>query len=203
MPNAMRTTTKAFAALIAALTCGTVLAHTGTDTHQHLGFFNGFLHPFTGLDHMATMVAVGLWSALVARRFGREMLWGPLGFANLLLAGAALGLQGVEVPGVEPMIAASLVVTGLLVVSRFPLRGALAAMLAGVFAVFHGMAHGYELADNVIAFQPLAGMVCATLLLHSMGLALGWSLRGVNVWVPRLLGAAIAILGGTLLQLGN
>jgi urease accessory protein len=65
------------------------------------------------------------------------------------------------------------------------------------------LAHGYELADNVNAFQTLAGMVCATVLLHGMGLALGWSLRGVNVWVPRLLGAAIAILGGTLLQLGN
>jgi TRAP-type C4-dicarboxylate transport system permease large subunit len=53
---------------------------------------SGFLHPFAGLDHMAVMLAIGLWSALIARKFGREMLWGPLGFANVLLLGTALGL---------------------------------------------------------------------------------------------------------------
>jgi urease accessory protein len=48
-------------------------------------------------------------------------------------------------------------------------------------------------------------LVCATLLLHAMGLALGWSLRGAHVWVPRLLGGAVAALGGVLLllQLNN
>jgi urease accessory protein len=34
-----------------------------------------------------------------------------------------------------------------------------------------------------------------------MGLALGWSLRGANVWVPRVLGAAVAALGSALLLL--
>jgi urease accessory protein len=48
-------------------------------------------------------------------------------------------------------------------------------------------------------------MVSATLLLHAMGLGLGWSLRGANVWVPRLLGGAVAALGSALLfmQLTN
>jgi len=49
------------------------------------------------------MVAVGLWSALAARRAGPELLWGPLGFASLLLVGAVMGLQGVALPAVEPM----------------------------------------------------------------------------------------------------
>jgi urease accessory protein len=108
-------------------------------------------------------------------------------------------------PAVEPLIAASVLATGLLVVSKFALPGAAAALLLGLFAVFHGVAHGYELADNATAFPALAGMVCATLLLHSMGLAVGWSLRGANVWVPRLLGASVAAFGGALLilQLGN
>ena len=193
---------KALLALLAtAAASGSALAHTGVDAHQHMGFLAGFLHPFTGLDHMAVMLAIGLWSALIAKQFGREMLWGPLGFANVLLAGAALGLQGVQTPAVEPLIAASLVAAGLLVVSKLPVRGVAAAMLAGVFALCHGLAHGYELAHNVNAFQALAGMVCATLLLHTMGLALGWSLRGANVWVPRLLGGAVAALGSALLLL--
>ena len=198
----MRTSLKAMTALIVtAAASGSALAHTGLNAHQQMGFMSGFLHPFTGLDHLAVMLAIGLWSALIAQKFGREMLWGPLAFANMLLVGAALGLEGVNVPAVEPLIAASLVAAGLLVLTKVPLRGFGAAMLAGTFALFHGLAHGYELADNVNAFQALAGMVSATVLLHTIGLALGWSLRGANVWVPRLIGGTVAALGSALLLL--
>ena len=198
----MRTSLKAMTALIVtAAASGSALAHTGADAHQHMGFMSGFLHPFTGLDHMVVMLAIGLWSALIAKRIGREMLWGPLGFANVLLVGAALGLKGVNLPAVEPLIAASLVTTGLLVLTKLPVRGVGAALLAGAFALFHGVAHGYELADSANAFQALAGMVSATVLLHTIGLALGWSLRGANVWVPRLIGGTVAALGSALLLL--
>jgi urease accessory protein len=110
-------------------------------------------------------------------------------------------LEGVDIPAVEPMIAASLMAAGLLVLTRLPLRGVGAALLAGAFALSHGLAHGYELANNVNAFPVLAGMVSATLLLHTIGLAMGWTLRGANVWVPRLLGGAVAALGSALLFL--
>ena len=96
---------------LATLLPAAAFAHTGVDSHTHLDFFAGFLHPVTGMDHLAAMVAVGLWSALAARRAGPGLLWGPLGFAGMLLAGALLGLQGVQLPAVEPMIAASLLVT--------------------------------------------------------------------------------------------
>jgi len=196
----MRTQFNALLALpLLTAASGSALAHTGVDSHTHIGFMTGFLHPFTGLDHMAVMVAVGLWSALVARQWGREMLWGPLGFANVLLAGAALGLQGVAIPAVEPMIAASLIAAGLLVVSKLALRGVWAAALAGVFALFHGLAHGYELANNVNAFPALAGMLCATVLLHATGLAMGWTLRGAQGWVARAMGAAVAAMGSVML----
>jgi len=197
----MRNSLKALLALLVTTACGSAQAHTGADPHQHVGFMSGFLHPFTGVDHMVVMLAIGLWSALTSKQFGREMLWGPLGFANVLLLGAALGLWGVGLPAVEPMIAASLVAAGLLVLTRLPLRGLGAALLAGSFALSHGLAHGYELATNANAFPALAGVVSATLLLHSMGLALGWSLRGAHVWVPRLLGGAVAALGSALLFL--
>jgi urease accessory protein len=174
-------------------------AHIGTNFHDHSGFLAGFLHPVGGLDHLAAMVAVGLWSALTARRAGPELLWGPLGFSSMLLMGAVAGLQGVAVAAVEPMIAASLLVTGLLVVSRLRVPGLAAALLVGVFAVFHGLAHGYELAGNANATQTLAGMFTATVLLHATGLALGWALRSANVWVPRMAGAAVALLGLGLL----
>ena len=186
--------------LIAACALSTgASAHIGIEHSEKTGFLTGFLHPVTGLDHLAAMVAVGLWSALAARRAGPELLWGPLGFASLLLAGALMGLQGLTLPAVEPMIAASLLVLGLLVVTRQRLPGAAAAALVGAFAIFHGIAHGTELASVDSAWQTLAGMLSATALLHAAGLALGWALRSANVWVPRMAGAAVAVFGTALL----
>jgi len=174
-------------------------AHIGSHDLAQTGFWTGFTHPLTGLDHLAAMVSVGLWSALSARRAGPELLWGPLGFAGLLLAGALLGLQGMALPAVEPMIAASLLVLGLLVVTRRRLPGVAAAGLVGAFAMFHGVAHGTELASAGQTWSTLSGMLAATVLLHATGLALGWALRSANVWVPRLTGAGVAVFGGALL----
>ena len=186
--------------LIAASAISTgASAHTGTESHIHNSFLSGFAHPLFGLDHLAAMVAVGLWSALAARSAGRDLLWGPVGFAAMLLVGAVIGLQGVALPAVEPMIAASLLVTGLLVVSRLRVPGLVAALGVGVFAVFHGVAHGYELAGSASAWWTLAGMLTATVLLHSAGLAAGWALRHRHVWLARAAGAGVAAFGGALL----
>lgn len=183
------------AALLAPLAAS---AHVGVDGGLHHGFVTGFLHPLTGADHLAAMVAVGLWSALTARR-GRELLAAPLAFAGMLLAGALAGLAGVQMPAVEPMIAASLLVLGLLVATRTHLHAAAAMAIVGVFAVFHGVAHGHELAGEDGAALTLAGMVGATVLLHGAGMALGWALRHSNAWLPRVAGAAVVGLGATLL----
>ncbi len=175
------------------------MAHNGLDSHAHAGFLLGFIHPLTGADHLAVMLAVGLWSALAARRAGPDMLWGPLAFAGMLLLGAVLGLQGLQIPAVEPMIAASVLVTGLLVITRWRIAGIAAALLVGVFAVFHGLAHGVELAGSPQAAASLAGMLAATALLHATGLGLGWALRNANVWLTRLAGAGVSAFGATLL----
>ena len=172
-------------------------AHTGADAGAHHGFTAGLLHPLTGTDHLAAMLAVGVWSALAARSV-REMLWAPLAFAAMLLAGALAGLAGVSLPAVEPMIAASLLVIGLLAATRLRLPGPAAAALVGVFAAFHGIAHGTELAGDSGAAAAMAGMVLATVLLHAAGLAIGWTLRHHAAW-PRVAGAGVALFGTTLL----
>ena len=195
--NRKRLNTLFLIALCAASTGAS--AHIGAYSQGHTGFVAGFVHPLTGLDHLAVMVSVGLWSALAARRAGAALLWGPAGFAGMLLVGALLGLRGLQLPAVEPMIAASLVVTGLLVVSRLRLPGLAAALLMGAFALFHGLAHGDELAGGASALPALSGMLAATLLLHATGLALGGSLRSASVWLPRLAGAAVAVSGVALL----
>ena len=195
--NRKHSSTLFLIALCAASTSAS--AHIGAYSQGHTGFVAGFVHPLTGLDHLAVMVSVGLWSALAARRAGATLLWGPAGFAGMLLVGALLGWRGLQLPAVEPMIAASLVVTGLLVVSRLRLPGLAAALLMGAFALFHGLAHGDELAGGASALPALSGMLAATLLLHATGLALGGSLRSASAWLPRLAGAAVAVSGVALL----
>jgi urease accessory protein len=171
-------------------------AHVGTDLSEHhtLGLVEGFLHPFTGLDHLAAMLAVGFWSALSTRR-----VWlAPLAFANMLLVGALLGLSGITLSAVEPLVAATVLALGLLIATRAQVPGAVAAALAGSFAVFHGMAHGVEFAGSG-AVDVLVGMLASTVVLHAAGLAAGLALRSHSVWWPRVAGVAVALWGGALL----
>jgi urease accessory protein len=137
-----------------------------------------------------------LWSAMALRR-----VWvAPLAFAAMLLLGALAGLQGLAVPGVEPMIAVSLLALGLLTALRQRLPAAIAALLVAVFAIFHGTAHGTELAGSASATAMLAGMLCATILLHGMGMVMGARLREASAWWARVSGAAVALFGLALLS---
>ncbi|MDR7151155.1 urease accessory protein [Hydrogenophaga palleronii] len=176
------------AALAGLALAGTsALAHVGPDGSAHHGFLTGFLHPITGLDHLAAMLAVGVWSAMTTRR-----LWlAPVSFALLLLAGALLAQAGVAFPAIEPMIAASLLVVGLLLAAQVKLPDAVGAVLVGMFALFHGAAHGQELGAGVT----LAGMVLSTAVLHAAGIGLGLGLKRTSAWLPRLVGAMVALMG--------
>jgi urease accessory protein len=150
-------------------TTGAALAHTGADSGSHHGaFMSGLLHPLSGTDHLAAMVAVGIWSAVALRTAWQA----PLAFVALLALGALAGFAGFQPPGVEPTIAASIVVLGLLISWRkgFPLGGVVS--LVGVFAFFHGVAHGSELAGGA-QLAALAGMVISTAGLHLAGVGLG------------------------------
>jgi urease accessory protein len=170
---------------------GLALAHAGPDGTGHHGFAEGLTHPFTGLDHLAAMLAVGIWSAGTPRR-----QWlAPLVFTLMLLAGALLAQSGLSFPAIEPMIAGSLLVVGALLMSPKQLPLVLAALAMGGFALFHGAAHGQELAGT----DALAGMVLGTALLHGLGIALGLALRKGSLWLPRISGAAVALFGLGLL----
>ena len=171
------------------------LAHTGAlGDHVHHGFMAGLLHPFTGIDHLAAMLAVGVWSALAVRP-----VWvAPLAFVALLGAGALGGLAGVAVPGVEPMIAASLLVTGLLIATRAQWPVWAAALVAGLFAFFHGAAHGMELSGVGVA-QALAGMLIGSAALHLTGIGLGRWVFDQRRWLSAMAGGAVALLGSALL----
>jgi len=174
-----------------ALGSAAAQAHAGLDAGQHHGFFSGLLHPMSGLDHLAAMLAVGLWSATTSAR----RAWAaPLAFALALLAGAWLAQSGLAFAAVEPMIAASLLVVGLLLATQARLHASIGAVLVGYFALFHGAAHGQELGGGAA----LLGMVAGTALLHLAGLGAGLALRERAAWAPRVAGVAVAASGAAL-----
>ena len=144
------------------------LAHEQAGQAQ--GFVTGLLHPISGLDHVLAMVAVGLWGA----QLGLPALWLlPVTFPMMMAIGGFLGLVGIPVPGVEIGIALSALLLGTMVAGavRPPLWAA--ALLVGVFAVFHGHAHGTELPPGQSGLTYSIGFVVATGCLHGIGIALG------------------------------
>jgi urease accessory protein len=157
------------------------------------GFTSGFIHPLTGLDHIAAMVAVGLWGAFL----GAPAMWVlPVVFPLVMAFGGALGVLGVPLPGVETGIALSSVMLGIVV--AFAVRPPLwvAALIVGTFAIFHGHAHGAEMPKAANAATYACGFVIATGLLHLCGIAFGLLVRWS--WGKRLVragGVAIALVG--------
>ena len=169
----------------------TASAHGETGTVG--GFLSGFGHPLGGLDHIVAMVAVGLWGAFLG---GRAMWTLPVVFPVVMALGGALGVVGVALPGVETGIALSGIVLGILVslAARPPLW--VAAVIVGIFAIFHGHAHGAELPEAANALTFAMGFVISTGLLHLSGIAFGllvrWPWGRVAV---RVGGMAIAAVG--------
>ncbi len=149
----------------------------------------GLAHPFTGLDHILAMVAVGLWAV----QLGKRALWLlPVSFVSAMTAGAALGMSGVQLPFVEPAILASVIGLGAVIAfaARLPL-GASAAAVA-LAALFHGQAHGSEIPAGTAGFQTMLGVIIATALLHALGVAGGLGLQRIaQHGVIRVAGAAI------------
>jgi urease accessory protein len=177
--------------LVLALAMAPARAHV--QAGEAAGFLSGFRHPISGLDHVLAMVSVGLWGA----QLGAPAMWLlPVVFPIVMAFGGFLGLVGVPLPGVEIVIALSAVLLGLAVAreARPPL--AVAAALVGLFAIFHGHAHGTELPPGQSGILYSIGFVVATGLLHLCGIAIGlvhrWAWGRVAL---RVAGTLVAIAG--------
>jgi urease accessory protein len=167
-------------------------AHPGMPGHSH-GFENGLLHPLTGLDHICAMVAVGLWAA---QRGGRVLWLVPTTFISVMILGGILGMGGAQIPFVEQGIAASVLVLGIFIAAavRLPLAASMAVV--GLFALFHGYAHGAEMPATASGLNYGIGFVAATASLHLCGIGLGLAAqRFASAQFVRYLGGAIAACG--------
>lgn len=190
-----RSLISAMAILSVCLAATSAHAHTGEGISG--GFLSGLTHPIFGWDHVVAMVAVGLWGAVL----GRPAIWIlPIVFPLVMAFGAALGVGGIPVPYIEAGIALSGVVLGLLIVFLVKAPMPVAAVLVGLFAIFHGHAHGTELpeAANPIAYA--VGFVIATGLLHLFGILFGTLMASeAGKLAIRAGGALIALVGAAFL----
>ena len=179
---------------ILALSPALAFAHTGIG--HTAGLFHGFEHPIGGIDHVLAMVAVGVFAFVLG---GRALWLVPLSFVGMMVVGFALGIAQVEVPFVELGIALSSVVIGAAAAVGRPMPVALAMSLVGVFATFHGHAHGAEMPDTAAGLTYAFGFIAATALLHAAGIL---AALGVSRLVGRH-GKAAAQLSGAVFALGG
>lgn len=172
------------------------LAHLSPVEHSHSSFAEGFAHPFSGLDHILAMVAVGLWAAMLG---GKALITVPAAFVGVMVLGFAAALMGLPLPFVEPVILASVVVLGLAVAFALPVSPAVGAIIVGFFAFFHGHAHGGEMGSATFLAYGL-GFALATIVLHAAGIAFG---LGTSRWLSGPIGRLSMRIAGGVTTVGG
>jgi urease accessory protein len=170
---------------------GPALAHIGHS--PTVSFTAGLGHPFGGFDHVAAMVAVGLWAAL---KGGRALWVWPAAFVGVMLIGGAMGMAHLPLPFVEPGILASVIVLGLLVALAVDLPLGLGAVIVASFALLHGYGHGSEVEESANGALYMAGFALATAALHLAGIGFAQTMKHLALRpAVRLAGAACALAG--------
>ena len=167
---------------------GPAFAHPGHDA-------SGFLHPFTGIDHLLAMLAVGIWASFLGTKRKSAVVLVPGAFLAMMALGAVAGFAGMKLPLAEAAIVASVFVFGALVVAAVRLPSAWAMAVAGLFSLFHGFAHALEAPGNSPAAYALSFLLATALLLGA-----GWGLGKV---VRRSVGdLGLRALGGLVMAGG-
>jgi urease accessory protein len=179
------------------LAAGPAFAHLGHGAT--MSFAPVLSHPFSGVDHAAAMVMVGLWAAL---KGGRALWVWPAVFIGVMLLGSVLGMEGVHLPFVEPAIVTSVVALGILVALTVDLPLAAGAAIITVFALFHGYAHGSEVTDNLSGVEYVAGFALATAALHGVGIGFAKTMRYFDLRPAIRIAGALCVLTGAGLFAG-
>ena len=186
-----QTRATALTAIVLLVSAAALSAHEQQGQVQ--GFLTGLRHPVSGWDHVLAMVAVGLWGA----QLGPPALWLlPIAFPMMMAVGGFMGLVGIHVPGVEIGVALSALLLGLVVAIEAKPKMATCLALVGVFAIFHGHAHGTELPPGQNGLIYSIGFVVATGCLHAVGIAIGLAhARSTGRIVLRVAGTVVAAAG--------
>lgn len=177
-----------------AIVAAPALAHTIGAVGA--GFTQGFLHPFHGLDHLLALVGLGVWSG----QLGRPHAWRlAVAFMIAVTAGFAVGSSSFALPLVDLGIAGSVLLLGLLVLFKVACRPGTAVVLAALFGIVHGHAHGTELLAAAAPSFYVAGFLATMAVLYGTGVASALMApavaRRAGTWSVRVVGFVIAVTG--------
>jgi urease accessory protein len=170
------------------------LAHPGAG--QVYSFGAGLAHPFTGADHILAMFAVGLWGVLTR---GRAIWLWPLAFVAAMLVGFVAATMGLHILFLESAISSSVVISGLCVALAIAARIWVGTAMVGLFAFFHGFAHGVE-ASTASTILYVAGFALATSSIHCAGIGLGMLAEGLIGRLALRVMGAFTVLSGLFLM---
>ncbi|OEF24284.1 HupE/UreJ family protein [Vibrio rumoiensis] len=173
-------------------------AHVG-HSHDHgssNAFFEGLIHPLTGLDHLVMLLGLGMLISYFTLSNKTAPSKKTLFIAALVSLTLGLGAGSVfgAISGVELMIVASIFVVALGIWNTFSVRESLtqALVIASIGLVFfHGFAHGVEATGNVFGFG--AGMLVAAFGIMFTGE------RVAHFFASKWLGAGVAASGVALM----
>lgn len=167
---------------------------------QSYDFINGFLHPFTGLDHMSTMIGVGIVAAIL----GGNTLWRlPLKFIIVMLIGALSAIAGIGFGAVEMLIATSVLAVGIMLVfsEKLTVMTKAVSVTIMIFSIFHGYSHASEMQMSSSVLLYFTGFVVGTASLHTLGGIAGHFLISFKFdnLAFKIIGGVMALFGGVLL----
>lgn len=132
-------------------------------------FLSGITHPVLGFDHLLAMVSVGMISAQI----GGKAIWGvPSTFVIVMFIGGLVGINIEGLTGYEIGIALSVLLLGSALAADKTIPSNFAMIAVGVFAIFHGYAHGEEIPTVAEPIPYVSGFMMGTIMLHITGLIL-------------------------------
>lgn len=181
-------------ALLSLFVAVPAMAHTGHITASSLQA--GLTHPFSGLDHLLAMLAIGFWAAMQKRTHQLSI---PFSFLAFLGLGFSLALNGAVLPLIEQTIAVSVLVCGLIIATTVRLPIAVSLTLTALFALAHGQAHGVETAAGSALLFAI-GFMSSSALLHLAGMATFKTSRWITPRITQLAGLMLASIGSYLLM---
>lgn len=110
------------------------------------GLLSGFGHPIIGPDHFAFLIVAMLLTAALK---GTARYIVPLAFIGATIAGTVIHLGAANIPMAESLIALSVIIGAVLVITRsYPGALVLAAIFAG-----SGILHGYAYGEAIIGAE--------------------------------------------------
>jgi urease accessory protein len=105
----------------------------------------------------------------------------------------------VNVPLVEPGIVGSVLILGLLIAAAVRLPVVVSVLIVGLFAIFHGYAHGAEMPATASGLAYGVGFMAATAALHLAGIGLAMLMaKAGRERIVRCAGGVIAACGRVL-----